>query len=197
MAVDPRWKFCANASVWNFIGATLLKLGRTSYDTVVGSKAATVINNLTKIRSSWVSRINWQLTFSPGTGLYEISIRLNRSMWRERRRLDVTVPNSGKLEIYLSNLPAARFSATLVPWQFFIIRKWVVILMRQILNVVQDVGPPSRVLLHSFVKRIHLFRSNNIKIIPYLFELKNRRNVEPLSVYRHHVRKKKETRTST
>lgn len=133
-----------------------------------------MINNLTKIRSSWVSRINWQLTFSPGTGLYEISIRLNRSMWRERRRLDVTVPNSGKLEIYLSNLPAARFSATLVPWQFFITRKWVVILMRQILNVVQDVGPPSRVLLHSFVKRIHLFRSNNIKIIPYLFELKNR-----------------------
>lgn len=118
---------------------------RTSYDTVVGSKAATVINNLTKIRSSWVSRINWQLTFSPGTGLYEISIRLNRSMWRERRRLDVTVPNSGKLEIYLSNLPPARFSssATLVPWQFFIIRKWVVILMRQILNAVQDVGPGS------------------------------------------------------
>lgn len=76
-------------------------------------------------------------------GLYEISIRLNRSMWRERRRLDVTVPNSGKLEIYLSNLPAARFSssATLVLWQFFIIRKWVVTLMRQILNVVQDVGP--------------------------------------------------------
>lgn len=39
--------------------------------------------------------------------LYEISIRLHRSMWRERRRLDVTVPNSGKLEIYLSNLPGA------------------------------------------------------------------------------------------
>lgn len=83
-------------------------------------------------------------------GLYEISIRLNRSMWRGRRRLDVTVPNSGKLEIYLSNLPAPRFSsssATLVPRQFFIIRKWVVTLMRQILNVVQDVGGPSRALL--------------------------------------------------
>lgn len=52
--------------------------------------------------------------------LYEISIRLHRSVCaltgaRARaRRLGVTVADSGKLEIYLSNLPGAHLTAVVL-----------------------------------------------------------------------------------
>lgn len=65
--------------------------------------------------------------------LYEISIRLHRSVCPGRpRRLDVTVANSGKLEIYLSNLPDAHLIVVVVvalplspSSRFPIICKWV------------------------------------------------------------------------
>ena len=70
---------------------------------------ATLTNNPAKIRPSWVPRINWQLTSSPGTDFMKSRFDYTEVCGGERRRLDVTVPNSGKLEIYLSNLPGAWF----------------------------------------------------------------------------------------